>query len=156
MTELETSMVLCLNQSKCEVYAPDLSLTQDPPFSAFTKVDVAMVELLCAPLFRGRALDDALEEQCAVHRRAVDRLHKLPSQSVLILLRSSFGTSRMGCILRYSHHLLENFDELQRTGLETVVNCSLDETQWLQASLPATDARLEVLKPQTSPSSAYF
>ena len=125
MTELETSMGLCLNQSKCQVYAPDLSLTQEPPFSAFTKLDVAMVELLGAPLFRGRALDDALEEQCVVHRRAVDRLQKLPSQSALILLRSYFGTSRMGYILRCSpcsgHHLLENFDELQRTGLETVL-----------------------------------
>src|SRR6218665_3711488 len=31
MTKLKTSMGLCLNQSKCEVYAPDLSLTQESP-----------------------------------------------------------------------------------------------------------------------------
>jgi len=96
-----------------------------------------------APLFRGDALDAVVEEQCTIHRRSRVRLQKLPSQSALNLLRSSFGVPRIGYLLRCSpcsgRHLLGTFDELQRTGLEAINNCSLNETQWLQASLPVRD-----------------
>src|SRR6218665_1375098 len=66
----------------------------------------------------------------------------------------------MGYILRCSpcsgHHLLENFDELQRTGLETVVDCSLNETQRLKASLPVRDGGLGVRRAASLASSAYL
>src|SRR6218665_2274482 len=99
-------------------------------------------------MFRGEALDAALEEQCTVHRRSLIRLQKLPSQSALTLMRSSFSVPRIGYLLRCSpctgHHLLGTFDELQRTGLGAITNCSLNETQWLQASLPVRDGGLGV------------
>src|SRR6218665_197372 len=63
-------------------------------------------------------------------------------------MRLSSGVPRIGYLLRCSpctgHHLLGTFDELQRIGLEAITNCSLNETQWLQASLPVIDEGLGV------------
>src|SRR6218665_79311 len=73
----------------------------DCAFLNYTQGKVPELELLGAPLFRGEALDAALEEQCTIHRRSI-RLQKLPSQSTLILTRSSFGFPRIGYLLRCS------------------------------------------------------
>src|SRR6218665_780341 len=160
VAELETTMGLVLNQSKCEIYSPDSSRSQTAPFLNYTQVKAAELELLGAPLFRGEALNAALEEQCTVHRRSMIRLQKLPSQSALIRMRSSFGVPHLGYLLRCSpctgHHLLETFDELQRAGLEAITNCSLNETQWLQASLPVRDGGLGVRRAASLASSAYL
>src|SRR6218665_3289897 len=160
VAELDTTMGLVLNQSKCEIYASDLSRSQTAPFLNYTQVKAAELELLGAPLFRGEALDAALEEQCTIHRRSMIRLQKLPSQSALILMQSSFGVPRIGYLLPCSfcmdHHLLGTFDELQRTGLEAITNCSLNETQWLKASLSLRDGGLGVLRAASLASSAYL
>src|SRR6218665_63094 len=85
MTGLVTTIDLCLNQYKCELYAPDLSLTQAPPFSSGCQHGRAI-------FFEG--------ERWTMHWKNNARYTVGLSQNALILLRSSFGTSRNGYILR--------------------------------------------------------
>src|SRR6218665_2490288 len=96
--------------------------------------------LLGAPIIRGIALDATLEDHCRVLSRALKRLIKLPSQNALILLRSSFGATKLSYLLRCSpclgHQSLEIYDELLRQGLQSIVNCPMSDYQWLQATLP--------------------
>ena len=116
--------------------------------------------LLGAPLFRGAALDAALEGYCRVLARALGRLNQLPLQNVLILLRSSFGATKLSYILRCSpclgHPSLPRLDDLLKQGLESIVNCSLNNHQWLQASLPINDGGLGIRRVVTLASSAYL
>ena len=84
----------------------------------------------------------------------------MPSQNALILLRSSFGASKLGYLLRCSpcHGLpaLESLDLLMRSGLENIVNCSLNDHQWLQAALPIRDGGLGIRRVASLASSAYL
>ena|SRR5688572_1469484 len=43
-----------------------------------------------------------------------------------------------------------------RLGLETIVNCSLNDTQWLQATLPTRDGGLGIRRVVSLASSAYL
>src|SRR6218665_3182199 len=68
------------------------------------------------------------------------RLRQLPFQNALILFRSSFGASMLCYILRCSlcsdHPALGTMDGLMRSGLESIMNCTLNDIQWLQTALP--------------------
>src|SRR6218665_3199559 len=94
------------------------------------------------------------------HRRALDIMRGLPTQNALILLRSSFGASRLSYLLRcspcFEHPDLVRLDGLQRAGLDSIINCSLSEIQWLQATLPLKDGGLAVRRVVSLASSAYF
>lgn len=87
-------------------------------------------------------------------------MRSLPSQNALVLLRSSFGASKVGYLLRcspcYGHPALETLDGIQRSGLESIVNCTLNDLQWLQASLPIRDGGLGVRRVVSLASSAYL
>ena len=65
----------------------------------------------------------------------------MPSQDALILLRSSFGALRL-CSPCFDHPALGTLDGLIRSGLETIVNCSLNDHQLLQAVLPIREGGL--------------
>src|SRR6218665_3713462 len=84
----------------------------------------------------------------------------LPSQNALILLRSSFGASRVNYLLRCSpcheHPGLVKLDGLQRAGLESLVNCSVNDLKWLQATIPIRDGGLGILRVVSLASSAYL
>src|SRR6218665_2045481 len=68
------------------------------------------------------------------------RLRQLPFQNALILFRFSFWASMLCYILRCSlcsdHPALGTMDGLMREGLESIMNCTLNDIQWLQAALP--------------------
>src|SRR6218665_1479365 len=102
LSGLGLKLGLCLNASKCEVLAPGFLGEVLPGLSGYPRVEMSALTLLVAPLFHGVALDGSLGEQCDVHRRALDRMRGLPTQNALILLRSSFGASRLNYLLRCS------------------------------------------------------
>src|SRR6218665_427199 len=126
---------LSLNPSKCEVLAPGFLGKVLPGLSGYPRVEMSALTLLGAPLFHGVALGGSLGEQCDVHRRALDRMRGLPTQDALILLRSSFGASRLNYLLRcspcFEHPDLVRLDGIQRAGLDPIINCSLSDLQWL-------------------------
>src|SRR6218665_3879458 len=126
----------------------------------FKRVEVVCLSLLGAPLLQGRTLDQTMVRHCDTFRHALDRLRQLPSQNALILLRSSFGASRLSYLLRcfpcFDHPALGTLDGLMRSGHEAIVNCSLNDHQWLQAALPIRDGGLGILRVKSLASSAYL
>ena len=95
--------------------------------------------LLGAPILKGPALDSALQIKVDDLTRAVDRLRLVHAHDALVLLKNSLRMPRLLYILRTSdchgHLLLRRFDDILRTGLSSILNVELDDTQWLQASL---------------------
>jgi len=105
-------------------------------------------ELLGAPLYAGKKMDDLLENRCSDLNTAISRLSLLSAHDALILLKMSFSAPKMLHTLRCSpcvnHPCLGAFDNLLRKGIYTTCNLSLTDIQWLQASLPVKDGGLGV------------
>src|SRR6218665_806533 len=84
----------------------------------------------------------------------------IKSTESLILLRSSFGSKKLNYILKCSpclgHPALSILDDLLRQGLESIVNCSLNNHQWLQAALPIKNGGLVIRRVVSLASSAYL
>ena len=104
--------------------------------------------LLGAPLSRGSALDSCLEDKIFKLRSVTSRLHLLPTQEALIILRSLFSIPRLMHVLRCSpyfvHPLLLVHDTVLREGLSASVNIHMSDTQWLQASIPVKSGGLGI------------
>ena len=116
--------------------------------------------LLGAPLFRGKALDDALQVHSDTLEQAVKDLMRLSVQGALMLLRSCFGAAKLTYLLRtapcWGHPLLGIMDDQMRLGLEAIVNIKLNDTQWIQATLPIRDGGLGIRRVTMLASSAYI
>src|SRR6218665_1304456 len=56
----------------------------------------------------------------------------------------------------FEHPDLVRLDGLQRTGLDSIINCSLSDLQWMQATLPLKDGGLGVRRVVSLASSAYL
>ena len=93
---------LFLNNEKCDIISrSDTStLTQAGTFYKFAIFREEDSTLLGAPLSRVSALDSCLEDKISKLRSAISRLRLLPAQEALIILRSSFSTSRLMYVLR--------------------------------------------------------
>jgi hypothetical protein len=73
----------------------------------------------------------------------VGRLKHLPAHSALFLLRNCLAIPKLNYLLRCSPSwripdILNTFDETVRIGLENILNVSLDENAWTQATLPVS------------------
>src|SRR6218665_327234 len=64
------------------------------------------------------------------------------------LRHCSLGASRLSYLLRcspcFDHPALGTLYGLMRSGLEAIVNCFLNDHQWLQAMLPIRDGGLGI------------
>src|SRR6218665_2810688 len=111
-------------------------------------MDTGSLLLRGAPLFKGAAFDEALMKHGETLERAVTDMACLRTQVALILLRSSFGAAKLTFLLRtapcYAHPALGIMDDEIRRGLENILNISLNDMLWLQATLPIRDGGLGV------------
>src|SRR6218665_1713189 len=146
IANLELSMGLRLNRRKCE-YLSDSQLTH-AEFANFQRMDRGTLTLLGAPLFRGNALYLALQNHSDTLDLALKNLISLQAQGALILLQSCFGAPKLTYLLRsapcWDHPMLETIDGQMRQGLKRILNIKLDDTQWVQATLPIRDGDLRV------------
>lgn len=96
--------------------------------------------LLGAPLLPDHATATSLEARVADLGRISSRLIDIGSHDALTVLRYSLSAPKVIFTLRsspcFGHTLLTDFDNLQRNILSAIVNNSLNDSQWLQASLP--------------------
>src|SRR6218665_2582561 len=96
--------------------------------------------LLGASLLPEKALFSALDTCVANLETALDRLQLTARQDALLLLRCSLGSSKLMYLLRcapcYNQLRLIDYDKLLRGGMKRILNISLTEDQWMQASLP--------------------
>jgi hypothetical protein len=155
-----SSLGLKINIGKCEIIHKTGFAIQTSLLRSFKAVNIENASLLGAPLFPGPEMDDKLTNCCTDLAKAIDRLESIGSHDALVLLRSSFSAPKMQYILRCSpclnHPTLSEIDELLRSGICRIINITLNDTQWLQASLPVRDGGLGVRKVSTLALSAYL
>ena len=140
-------MGLELNQGKCELIG-DISGDVPTSFRGFKHLSKDKSQLLGAPILPGPEMDSILEARCLDLERAIDRLTNLSSHDALVILRAAFGSPVILNILRsspcFGNPILERFDSIVRAGLESIVNCRLDDPAWVQATLPIRDGGLGI------------
>ena len=133
-----SSLGLNLNRSKCELIAH--SPVPDSTFDNYLFVTPGQATLLGAPLSESEALSSTLEHSCFSLSTAFERLSLIERHDALILLRYSLCSSKLLHILRCSpchgHSSLSNYDAILHSGISSLFNISLSDTQFLQASLP--------------------
>lgn len=99
--------------------------------------------LLSALLFRGKALDEALQNYSDNFDRVIKNLDDIQVQAALVLLRSCFGAAKLTYLMWtspcWNHPMLIKMDHQMRTGLEKIINSELNDTKLLQALLPVRD-----------------
>jgi len=150
---------LRINTSKSEIIsrgaAPNVA-----QFNNFVFLAPEEAELLGAPLFPGRNMDDALARRRSELSTAISRLSLLSAHDALILLRFSFSAPKMLHMLRCSpcaeHSSLETIDNLIRNGICTIANLDLTDLQWFQASLPVKVGGLGVRRVTSLAPSAFL
>ena len=104
--------------------------------------------LLGAPLTE-EALPQALSQKVADIKLLTDRLPILSAHTALFLLKNCISIPKLMYLLRCSPtwkfpDLLLGFDEVMRSGLEAIVNVSMDDATWSQASLPVRNGGLGI------------
>lgn len=142
-----SSIGLFLNEAKCEIisHAPESSNLH---INKFVHVFPPDAVLLGAPLLEGPALDQSLSTHMASLSTGQKRLNLITSHDALLLLKSSLSAPKLLHTLRAApcsgHALLSSIDRTLRDCVSQVVNTSLNDEQWLQASLPVKSGGLGV------------
>ena len=154
-----------LNSSHSNSYAivhqcSDLSVGEDFKIWQFPLTVPEEACLLGAPILMGPAMDKILAKRCTELERVLSRLELLAAQDALLILRTAFGSPKMLNVLRSSpcaeHDTLNKFDSLLRSGISSITNCVLNDTAWMQASLPIKDGGLGIRSVVMLAPSAFF
>ena len=160
---MSSDLGLILNETKCECVVDSLSVSSEAShkaFPGFLMVDPQDSELLGAPLFVGRHLDEALDKKVGDLKRAASRLKKLHAHDGLLILKNALSAPKLIYILRTSpcsdNQVLDEFDNTLRASLTTIANCSLSDTAWAQATLPVAKGGLGIRSVAALAPSAYL
>ena len=160
---MSSDMGLILNEAKCECVTDSHSVppeTLRDTFPGFLLVDPVDSELLGAPLFVGRHLDEALEKKVSDLKRAASRLPKLQAHDGLLILKNALSAPKLIYILRTSpcsgNQALQEFDATLRISLTAITNCSLSDMAWTQATLPVAKGGLGIRSVAALAPSAYL
>jgi hypothetical protein len=145
-----------LNFSKCEVVflqhtdaqrVDSLSLFQRLA-PGIREVEVEDLSLLGAPL-SDTAISSGLEKKTQSLERLCSRLAGIPAHCAFFLLKHSLAIPRLVHLLRCSttwHCIggLQQFDKTVLTAMEKITNTRMDDTAWMQASLPVVNGGLGI------------
>jgi hypothetical protein len=105
-------------------------------------------------------MDKVLESRVSNLRNASVRLRSLHAHDALVILKHSLSLPKLLHNLRSSpcidHPALLEFDELLRSCLSSILNVSLDDDQWSQASLPVNNGGLEIRRTHQLAPSAFL
>ncbi len=147
--ECQRTWAPAYNPKKCELLVTGSGDSQKPFVEAIyallpgTKIfQLEECELLGAPLSK-EALPRALAKKIETISTLLDRLLTLSSHVVLFLLKNCLATPKLIYLLRCSPtwqepDLLQDLDSIIRSGLETLLNVSINGKTWIQASLPVS------------------
>ncbi|MCI0562581.1 MAG: hypothetical protein MN733_29210, partial [Nitrososphaera sp.] len=131
-----------------------------PVLSAMKQIEPARAMLLGSPLLQSTAMTTKLDKIVRNLRTAGERLKYLQSHDALVILRHSLSVPKMLHILRSSccvdQPALVEFDVQLRSLLSELLNVSLNDMQWNQASLPVKDGGLRIRSATLLAPSAYL
>ena len=124
------------------------SLKKFHVFDVFKKVEKEDLKLLGSPVLKGPAVDKPLNNKVAELKSAIGRRSLLHANDAHCLLRNALAMSNLLYIFRTApcsnNPRLSIFDDTLRQGLSTILNVSLSDDQWLQASLPVQNGGLGI------------
>jgi hypothetical protein len=153
-------MGLALNDRKCEVIATDSIHSLPTSLSQFALVHPLDSELLGSPLLQGQAMDRILDKHVTRLRITSERLGSLQSHDALMIIKYSLSLPKLLHNLRSScavnHAALSEFDELLRESLRKILNVTLDDEQWIQATLPVNMGGLGIRRAHQVAPSAFL
>lgn len=139
--DMGESLGLSLNPSKCEIVSTNQQLIQNisTVLPGARAIDPANSTLLGAPL-GSNAIDLVLGKKVSDLRTMESRMKDIDTHDAFYLLTRCLSTPKLTYFLRcspaFSSPKLKEYDSLLKAMLESVLNLSLDDGQWLQASLP--------------------
>ena len=91
---------------------------------------------------------------------AILKMALISSHDALVILKYSLGSTRMLYVLRASpctsNPALIQFDDLQRTAIGKIANCTLNDINWIQASLPVKHGGLGIRSVDVLAPSAFL
>ena len=133
---------LVLNPEKSELYsfADNEALECLTPILPGAKLLDSEVSLLGSPL-TDSAIPPILHSKIKQMKLLASRLSLLQSHFALYILQKCFGIPRLLYILRtcptWKHiDILKEFDDIQKTSLESICNLAIPPNAWKQANLP--------------------
>ena len=146
------SEVICKDHSTLEallIEIPGLSVVH-PDFAT----------LLGSPIGSREGVDKEIKIQLEALRTMGERLRHLRTHDAFSLLRHAFSIPKLLYILRsspcFSSSSLFNFDELQRALLSEILNITLSDNAWIQASLPVRSGGLGIRRAEQLAPSAFL
>ena len=90
----------------------------------------------------------SLDKKLIEFKRLCGRLQVLNSHDAFFLLRNCFSVPKLLYTLRsapcYANHLLKQYDDTIRNTLQLILNISLSDSSWDQASLPISSGGIGV------------
>jgi len=149
------------NNNKCEIISEEFTeIDTLATFRDFIHVNKEDMTLLGAPVLKGKAQDNAIQDKIGDLTRAVERLAHLQAHDALVVLKNNLAIPKLLYLLRTSEYagnpLLRWFDDTLRTGLIHILNVDLNDDQWLQASLPVGDGSLGIRSAEMLAPSAFL
>ena len=162
VSELGANLGLHLNHSKSEVICKDHStlgaLLVEVPGLSVVHPDNA--HLLGSPIGSAEGVNSKLLEKCESLKVMGDRLCKFGSHVAFCLLKHAFAMPKLLYLLRsspcFSCLSLLDFDELQRALISKILNVSLDDRAWVQASLPVRNGGIGIRRADQLAPSAFL
>jgi len=143
LEERASDLGLKMNFSKCEIISGPSSNVPPDGLSNFRRVEVDQAILLGSPLSGKGSMDESLDSRIRSLQAASSRLRLLQAHDALLILKNSLSLPSLLHILRSApcsgHPALLKFDEVLRESLSAVLNVTLNEAQWTQASLPVRE-----------------
>ena len=147
---------LDLNISKCELFISDTTDRQTTlqNFNAVADgikiIDKSSLCLLGSPVLE-ESFSDFIENKIQNFNDISERLFKINIHSAITILRYCCFGPKLTYILRASHlwkhiNLLDQIDKIIRHTLSSILNVSLDDKAWSQATLPIRMGGLGVRK----------
>ena len=141
---------LIVNPQKCEIITDDMVIVEK--FKSLTPEIIhtspSVATLLGAPIGSNQGTAVALFEKLKELKRLSENLQLLNAHDALFLLKNCFSIPKLTCTLRctpcYDQELLSEYDDVIRSALQSILNISLSEEAWIQASLPVSNRGIGV------------
>ena len=145
-----------INASKCEIcfIKPETSKEISKVAGKFCAlapgikiVEASKLILLGSPIFPSAA-KIVLEEKQSELKKMLEQLQEMDSHDAFYILKNSLALPKLLFFLRSSPFFktdqLKDFDNLQREGLEDLLNVQMNHNRWTQASLPVKQGGLGI------------
>ena len=146
----ERKLGLVVSTAKCEIITDEENVLEKFKHIApdIKPIETSDALLLGAPIGGMQSIDQALVATLHELRRLSGRLAHLNAHDALFLLKNCFAVPKLTYTLRcapcYTRQLLSEYDDVMRAALQSVLNVSISDEAWNQATLPVAKGGIGV------------